>query len=239
MVVTESLKSRYLWTNEREVSLEGIILSVPRLVSNKPLNNQLNSTRRDTTESVLIDEQPIELLSKSEGEPFLRKAKRDPDMSDLTRRFSDISVQFSMPFSLNVCGDCYLFVCLGTLVGTEELVIAFSESDQSVARARKEWTYKCTSAICGYEIGFLRCDTEHVLAQALLSEVASFGFYSRAASSNICEELWKILFSACMQVYASLKVSEAVHTISLHVEDISNVARVKGHTYVLDWKVEK
>lgn len=51
--------------------------------------------------------------------------------------------------------------------------MAFSESNKSTVRVRKEWTYRCSSEILGYETEFLRCAAEHVIAQAVLSGVVT------------------------------------------------------------------
>lgn len=173
LVTAESLDPRYLWTNEPEISLDGKALQLPRLVANVPLNNRLNSTRRNISESASVNDQPIELLFTPEGEPILHRANTEFQLSDSRLGFSEIKVQFSLPFSLNVFADRYLFICLGTVSGTGELVVAFSESNKSMVRVRKEWTYRCSSEILGYEKEFLRCAAEHVLAQAVLSGVVT------------------------------------------------------------------
>ena len=169
LVTAESLDSRYLWTNEPEISLDGKALQIPRLVANGPLNNRLNSTRRYISESTSVNDQLIELLFTPEGEPLLHRANTDLQVSDFRLGHSEIKVQFSLPFSLNVFAGCYLFICLGTVSGTGELVVAFSESNKSTVLARKEWIYRCSSEILGYEKEFLRCAAEHVVAQAVLS----------------------------------------------------------------------
>lgn len=169
LVTAESLDPRYLWTNEPEISLDGKVLQLPRLVANESLNNRLNSTRRNISESISVSDQLIELLFTPEGQPLLHRASTNIQVSDPKLGFSEINVHFSLPFSLNVFADWYLFICLGTVSGTGELVVAFAESNKSTVRVRQEWTYRCSSEILGYEKKFLRCAAEHVLAQAVLS----------------------------------------------------------------------
>lgn len=67
LVNADSLDPRYLWTNEPEMSLDGKALQLPRLIANGTLNNRLNSTRRNISESTLVDDQLIELLYTLEG----------------------------------------------------------------------------------------------------------------------------------------------------------------------------
>lgn len=343
LVTAESLDPRYLWTNEPEISLSGKALQLPRLIANGPLNNRLNSTRRNISESTSVNDQLIELLFTPEGQPLLHRANADFQASDSRLGFSEIKVRFSLPLSMTVFAGWHLFICLGTVSGTGELVVAFSESNKSTVRVRKEWTYICSSEILGYEKEFLRCAAEHVIAQAVLSGVATgdailfykpeaqlasvitqrgselgvrvfcatdevdkahcvtvpnifihefdsirklkarlpegirkfvdcsscatngipergvvnqiasalpescvrqtmamnFGYRSRAELSSISGDLQKFLHSACWQSYAGLKLCEPPHMISLNNEDISDIVRAKGHTYVLDWMAEE
>lgn len=343
LVTAESLDPRYLWTNEPEISLGGKALQLPRLIANGPLNNRLNSTRRNISESTSVNDQLIELLFTPEGQPLLHRANADFQASDSRLGFSEIKVRFSLPLSMTVFAGWHLFICLGTVSGTGELVVAFSESNKSTVRVRKEWTYICSSEILGYEKEFLRCAAEHVIAQAVLSGVATgdgilfykpeaqlasvitqrgselgvrvfcatdevdkahcvtgpnifihefdsvrklkarlpegirkfvdcsscatngipergvvnqiasalpescvrqtmamnFGYRSRAELSSISGDLQKFLHSACWQSYAGLKLCEPPHMISLNNEDISDIVRAKGHTYVLDWMAEE
>lgn len=173
LVTAESLDPRYLWTNEPEISLDGKALQLPRLVANRPLNNRLNSTRRNISETTSVADQLIELLFTPEGQPLLNRANADFQVSDSRLGFSEIKVRFSLPLSLNVFAGWYLFICLGNVSGTGELVVAFSESNKSTVRVRNEWIYRCSSDILGYEKEFLRCTAEHVTAQAVLSGVVT------------------------------------------------------------------
>lgn len=343
LVTAESLDPRYLWTNEPEISLDGKALQLPRLVANGPLNNRLNSTRRNISESTTVSDQLIELLFTPEGQPLLHRANADFQVSDSRLGFSEIKVRFSLPLSLNVFAGWHLFICLGNVSGTGELVVAFSESNKSTVRVRNEWTYRCSSDILGYEKEFLRCAAEHVIAQAVLSGVVTgdailfykpeaqlasvirqrgcelgvrvfcatdevekahyvtgpnifihefdsvrnikarlpegirkfvdcsscatneipergvinqiasalpescvrqtmamnFGFHSRVENNSISGDLQKFLHSACWQSYSGLKLCETPQQISLNTEDISDIVRAKGHTYVLDWMAEE
>lgn len=151
LVNVDSLDPRYLWTNEPEMSLDGKALQLPRLIANGTLNNRLNSTRRNISESTSVDDQLIELLYTPEGQPLLHRANTDFQISDSRLGFSEIKVRSSLPLSLNVFAGWYLFICLGTVSETGELVVAFSESNKSTVRVRKEWTYRCSSEILGYE----------------------------------------------------------------------------------------
>lgn len=67
----------------------------------------------------------------------------------------------------------------------------------------------------------------------------NFGYRSSAEISSISGDLQRFLHSACWQSYASLKLCEPPHRISLNIEDISDIVRAKGHTYVLDWMAEE
>ena len=176
LVSAESLDSKYLWTNEPEISLKGRAVMIPRLIPNVPLNNQLNSTRRNIMENVSLKDQPVKIQFTS-GEPLLHQTEEHPlrqvepasQLSDAEYGIFNIDVQFSLPFSINICGDSYLFVCLGNHSRTGDLMVALSESNQSTITVREEWTYKCDAEIAGREKEFLRCTAEHILAQVVLS----------------------------------------------------------------------
>ena len=172
LVSTDILDSTYLWTNEPELSLQESTIMIPRLVPNVPLNNQLNSTRRDISESIPFQGTPIEYQITSDGQPLLYKIKSESPVSEVNDGYLDINVRFSSPYALNICGNLYLFVCLGTLSGTENPVMAFSESNKSIIRVRREWTYMCDTQIVGSERHFLRSVVEQIIAQNLLSGIA-------------------------------------------------------------------
>lgn len=343
LVSADSLDSRYLWTNEPEISLEGRAVMIPRLIPNVILNNQLNSTRRNISESIPLEYRPIELLLTSDKQPFLHQIKSESQAQNFGYGFLDIRVQFSMPFSLNICGDLYLFVCLGTLLGTEKLVMAFSESNKSIIRVRKEWTCMCDAMIAGREKEFLRCTAEYILAQVLLSGIAvgdavlfhkleaqlasviiqqghevgvrvlcttdeadtansvtgpyifihefasagnikrrlpkgikkfvdcsgstmsqisergvitqlvaslpnscslqnlatSFNHESRAGADSTSHELQKVISRACSKSLESSRTSEVVNSVTLDIQDFSNIGRTNSHTYVIDWMAKE
>lgn len=172
LVSAGTLDSRYLWTNEPELSLQESTMMIPRLLPNVPLNNQLNSARRDISESIPFEGTAIEYQITSDGKPLLYQVKPEPPVSECNDGHLDIHVRFSLPYALNICGNLYLFVCLGTLSGTEKLVAAFSESNKSIIRVRREWTYMCDTQIAGRGKKFLRRVVEHIIAQNLLSGIA-------------------------------------------------------------------
>ena len=231
LVFADTLDSRYLWTNEPEISLDGKAMMIPRLIPNAFLNNQLNSTRRNISESVAFKDKPIELLFSSDREPLVYQRKPESHISNVEYGYSDIQVHFSMPYALNVCGDSYLFVCLGNLLGTEKLVLALSESNKSIIRARKAWTYLCDTIDTGREKEFLRCAVENMLAQVLLSGMA-FG------DAVLCHKLEAQLASIIVKeghdmgvrVFCTTDKADAAYSKSgpyIFVHDLDSVGNIK------------
>lgn len=171
LISADTLDSRYLWSNEPELSLQESTMMIPRLFPNVHLNNQLNSTRRDISESISFEGAAIEYQITSDGQPLLHQIKSESTVSEFDDGYLDIYVRFSSPYALNISSNLCLFVCLGLLAGTEKLVAAFSDSNKSVIRVRREWTYMCDTQILGREKRFLRCVVEQIIAQTLLSEI--------------------------------------------------------------------
>lgn len=173
LVSPDTIDSRYLWTNEPELSLQGSTMMIPRLVPNVPLNNQLNSTRRNISESVPFQAAPIEYQITSDGQPLLYQVRSESPISEYDDGYLDVHVRFSSPYALKIYDNLYLFVCLGAVSGIENPVMAFSESNKSIIRVRREWTHECDNQIVGREKNFLRCVVEQIIAQNLLNGIAA------------------------------------------------------------------
>lgn len=163
-----------LCSTEPELGLRQGRVQIPRIVVDKKLNDRFNSSvrqireMRSTAESELIVQRTGNSYGLVEGQPIGHFRAASPGRVVLHVRYSTLQ-------PVQITPGNYLFVCLGSLPGQNETVIALSRSGSSAVETPVEWTCQCGNIPEEKLALYLQSLVAHLVAQQLLSALQGFG----------------------------------------------------------------
>ncbi|KAK3693043.1 polyketide synthase module [Podospora appendiculata] len=121
-----------LWTTEPELFYDGQSIQIPRVVLDIPANNRINASRRRITQEVDAETSCVELQA---GNTSLQLCEKPP-LQHQSPKNSTIAntVSIEVHYSISLHQDIFRreVLCLGVVVGTNQKVMAFSESHVSL-----------------------------------------------------------------------------------------------------------
>ena len=159
-----------LWTTELEIALERGKMFIPRILPLDALNDRLNSTRRVITEDVNTSDNVVEIVSSNttDGTTYTAsRASSDPD-SIIAEYHVTIKVSQSTLYAIRVADGTLLHVCYGSIVGTNDKVIALSRSNASFVTVPSAWCRPCKIGV-GSEQQYLELVTCLLISNTVLS----------------------------------------------------------------------
>lgn len=137
--------STRLWTTELEIALEKGKMLIPRIMPLDASNDRLNSTRRVITEEVNTSDNVVEIVASNtvDGTTYAASqvnSKQNPITMD---DHVTIQVTQSTLYAIKVADGTYLHVCFGTVAGSDEKVVALSQSNGSFVTVPALWQLPC------------------------------------------------------------------------------------------------
>ncbi|RYP28944.1 hypothetical protein DL767_006979 [Monosporascus sp. MG133] len=137
-----------LWSIETEVALEDGVLYIPRIITDKVLNRQVNAARRVIEEDVALSSQPVTALHHRDGSLFLEKKTDRHHLlggggDGNQKTVVEIDVLWSSLFALSPSDADPVYICLGSLVGKtpRQLVLALSPTNSSRICVPISWAF--------------------------------------------------------------------------------------------------
>ncbi|KAA8894529.1 hybrid PKS-NRPS [Sphaerosporella brunnea] len=173
LVMKDLLDHDVLWSTEPELVLEAGKLLIPRILPDKELNDRLNSSQRSILKEVSAVTSVVDVFWAG-GSPCLREGKPVDALQLVDAPAGHVAVRVSYSFlcPLKVVAETYLYLCLGTIVGTGQRVIALSRSNSSTIVTLADWT--CLCEVSGdEEERHLQSVAANLIAQNLLSSTAA------------------------------------------------------------------
>lgn len=128
----------FLFTSEPEVALEGRKYMIPRLLPNEDQNKRYNSSRRRITRNVNPRESAVKIVSGASFDLCDGSWRKPWSQRDVGNEKVSIRVSHSLLQSIKIKSSGYLFLCLGSITGSEQSVLALSDANQSVTDVPKE-----------------------------------------------------------------------------------------------------
>ncbi|KAL9630422.1 MAG: hypothetical protein Q9164_006425 [Protoblastenia rupestris] len=129
-----------LWTTEPEIVLESGKTLIPRVLPLKAPNDRLNSMRRVITVPVRADESIVAISASGDVEDPVYTAREIqtgqwPDLED----YLEIQVTHCTAYPMSVTDNTRLYVCIGSVVGKQEKVLALATSNASITTVPTSW----------------------------------------------------------------------------------------------------
>lgn len=175
LVAAETLDQSYLWTPEPEVSYLSCQKQIQRVVSNRQLNDRLNSDRRLITESVLPAEWQIILGNTNGGLTSLWKGVTRESLLALSPTHSRLDTIFSMAHPVKSTDGSSLYLSVGKTNTSSQIVAAVTSqlASSTVVSASNILVIPEQQNVDIPAI--LRLSSMHILVQKLLSLTQSSG----------------------------------------------------------------
>ncbi|KAI0544488.1 hypothetical protein F4679DRAFT_35052 [Xylaria curta] len=167
LLLRDTLNHDVLWSTEPELALEpdGLLL-IPRLRPDKDLNDRLNSSWRIIRHEVSSAEFVIDICKMQES-CTLYQGTRLAEMRTIPGGHVSIKVHLCLLWSVKILGATYLYICIGTIMGTEKRVIAISESNSSVIVVPSDCVFQCEGVPPGGENRYLQLVAAELIAENL------------------------------------------------------------------------
>ncbi|PNY25600.1 Polyketide synthase [Tolypocladium capitatum] len=175
LVAGETLDSSYLWTVEPEIAYSRSCKQIQRLVSNKNLNDKLNSTRRLIQEDINTKDFQVTVVRNTEGLFALRKAKptrilvRDAPADHITLR-----TLLSLTTPVNFSGTVGIYLSFGVEEGSDTLFAALSSDIASTISVSRGAVVEVHDRGANLE-GDLRAIAVQVMVSHILSSAHAGG----------------------------------------------------------------
>jgi amino acid adenylation domain-containing protein len=118
-----------LWSDEHEVAVEEGYTLIPRILPNYPLNDRLNSEKRPVTKSVSPRTTAVE-ITEQRGSLLLQEAYQNS--CALHCETIQVRVHLSSVFPVATSDSDHVFLCVGSLVESDQTVLAFSRFNCSL-----------------------------------------------------------------------------------------------------------
>lgn len=169
LVAAETLDVYYLWTVEPEVAYEGSQKYIPRLVSNKMLNNQLNSNARSITERISTKEWQAVLGRNGNDEPVLWKGKPRRSLLDvLPGGHVGVDISLSLAHPINLNGKTNLYLSIGKQKSSGGIVAVLSPECASAVVVPAAWACQISNPGKAGLVEMLRSIAMQLVAQQFL-----------------------------------------------------------------------
>ncbi|RYO81441.1 hypothetical protein DL762_007113 [Monosporascus cannonballus] len=128
----EGIPENILWTLEPEICVSKGRAWVPRIKQDAVRNNRLNSGRRVITDNFDASTTPI-LLRSADKEPVLVAAETFPPLGvPPNAAFQSIQVHYATLKAIRIYNLGYFHIVLGNIAGTDNTVLALSETNASI-----------------------------------------------------------------------------------------------------------
>ena len=160
-----------LWTVERELAISKGCVEIPRYVPNKGPNDRFNSAKRLIRKDSPMNSSVVTITSSDSSYDLLEYST--PKVSELADGDDHLTIQVSRSLltALKLKSVGYLYIVIGTVVGTQEKVFALSEGNRSVVSSPKSWTHPCPVSE-DLESRLLLAIANHLLADAIIGNSA-------------------------------------------------------------------
>ncbi len=132
-----------LWTVERELAISKGCVEIPRYVPNNGPNDRFNSAKRMIRKDAPMNNSVVSITSSDTSYDLLEYPT--PKVSELAGGDDNLTIRVSRSLltALKLKSVGYLYIVIGTVVGTQRKVFALCEGNRSVVSSPKSWTHPC------------------------------------------------------------------------------------------------
>ena len=161
-----------LWTTEPELVLENGKILIPRILPLKDSNNRLNSMRRVIKRTAHADDTTVVVTATGEvNDPVYTARESQIAQWPTPKDHLKVHVTHCTAYPLKVSESTYLYICIGSVVGKGEKVLALSTSNASFTTVPTSWQIPLLGAN-GTEAKLLETVARHLCGRSILNAVA-------------------------------------------------------------------
>ncbi|KAH8709939.1 Polyketide synthase-nonribosomal peptide synthetase [Beauveria bassiana] len=174
LAAARTLDTSYLWTSEPEIAYSRSRKQIQRLITNKDLNDKLNSERRLITESVQTKYWKMVLSRNHNGHLELRKSvPRRTLMACTSEGFSTFDTLLSVRHPVTYPGTPVRYISLGKKADSDT-IFAFISSELASAISVPSSSAFAIQSFVDLEAALMTIST-HVMSQQFLHDIPSGG----------------------------------------------------------------
>lgn len=163
----KELQKDCLWSIEPELVLDKGEYFIPRILANQKQNDRYNSSRRLITKEV--DPRNCSVSIASSGSSYVLDEEWKLGSMGYIDTASSVGLytKYSLLSSVTVGESGYLFLVLGTKIGTNEAILGLSETHTSIAMLRQKWSIPCHAPL-GQEAQLISSVASNLLSLCIL-----------------------------------------------------------------------
>ncbi|KAI0191981.1 hybrid PKS-NRPS [Xylaria flabelliformis] len=165
LLMRDTLGDDVLWSTEPELAVENGKLLIPRLFPDQVLNDRFNSNWRSIQAEISSDSHRAEVHYVN-GCYCLRQAP-SLEVTKTSNGHTVVRARLTSLHPIEITPGMYVYVCLGSVVGSGQAVIALALENASVIQTRQDWTLKCDQTWSDEE-GFFQSFIENIVAHNIL-----------------------------------------------------------------------
>ncbi|KAI1392616.1 hybrid PKS-NRPS PsoA [Hypoxylon trugodes] len=120
-----------LWSKETELAIEDGSVYIPRVISDNILNDRFNSTERVIEKEVCPTSTPV-LVSQQDGKLVFEEASHSHHNVGKDDGIVTIKVDLSTSFALSCSDATPIYLCLGSVFGSNRKILAMCNTNCSV-----------------------------------------------------------------------------------------------------------